>query len=45
MGENESFRGEGEAYLKQRKVELINLNNRECRELMQAFIIEKPDIW
>lgn len=33
IGENETFYG-GEDYLRQRGVEVINLNNSECKELM-----------
>ncbi|TVY37388.1 Cytosine deaminase [Lachnellula subtilissima] len=35
----------GEAYLKQRGVEVVVLENAECRELMERFIKEKPEVW
>jgi len=44
IGENRSFLG-GEAYLKQRGVEVVVLDDAECRELMEKFIAEKPEVW
>lgn len=44
IGENKTFLG-GEAYLKQRGVEVVVLDSSECRELMEKFIVEKPDVW
>lgn len=44
IGENKSFLG-GEAYLKQRGIEVVNLESKECHDLMQRFIAEKPEIW
>lgn len=44
IGENRSFVG-GEAYLKQRGVEVVVLESAECTELMQKFIKEKPEVW
>ncbi|KAL2064819.1 hypothetical protein VTL71DRAFT_3959 [Oculimacula yallundae] len=44
IGENKTFLG-GEAYLKQRGVEVVVLENEECRDLMEKFIREKPEIW
>ncbi|KAI1490695.1 putative cytosine deaminase [Biscogniauxia mediterranea] len=44
IGENETFLG-GEAYLKQRGVEVVVLNSAECKDLMDKFIMEKPDVW
>ncbi|KAI0137016.1 cytosine deaminase [Xylariales sp. AK1849] len=44
IGENKTFRG-GEAYLKQRGVEVVVVDNVECRELMERFIAEKPEAW
>ena len=41
IGENETFIG-GEAYLKQRGVEVVVLENKECQDLMSKFIEEKP---
>ena len=44
LGENKTFVG-GEAYLKQKGIEVVNLNNTECQELMSKFIKTHPDIW
>ena len=44
VGENKTFVG-GEAYLKQRGIEVVVLENKECQDLMSKFIREKPDVW
>ncbi|CZS94655.1 probable cytosine deaminase [Rhynchosporium agropyri] len=44
IGENKTFLG-GEAYLKQRGVEVVVLESEECRGLMERFIREKPEVW
>ncbi|KAK3329639.1 cytidine deaminase-like protein [Apodospora peruviana] len=44
IGENRNFIG-GEAYLKQRGVEVVVLDDDKCRTLMDKFIAEKPDVW
>lgn len=44
IGENRSFVG-GEAYLKQKGIEVVVLQNVECESLMQRFIKEKPEVW
>lgn len=44
IGENVNFVG-NEAHLKERGVELINMQNKECEELMSRFIKERPDVW
>ena len=44
IGENKTFLG-GEAYLKQRGIEVVNMENKECQDLMDLFIKEKPEIW
>lgn len=44
IGENKTFLG-GEAYLKQRGVEVVVVDNQECQDLMNKFIEEKPEIW
>jgi len=44
IGENRTFLG-GEAYLKQRGVEVLILDDKEAQELMEKFILEKPDVW
>jgi len=44
IGENDTFVG-GEEYLKQRGVEVVVLDNAECKGLMAKFIKEKPSEW
>lgn len=44
IGENKTFVG-GEAYLKQRGIEVVVLENNECQDLMSKFIEAKPGVW
>jgi cytosine deaminase len=44
IGENKNFLG-GEAYLKQRGVEVVVVGDAKCQELMDRFIEEKPEVW
>lgn len=44
IGENRTFLG-GEAYLRQRGVEVVVLDSKDCYELMKRFIEEKPELW
>ncbi|KAI1857841.1 hypothetical protein JX265_008637 [Neoarthrinium moseri] len=44
IAENKNFVG-GEAYLKQRGVEVVVLDHAECTELMERFIRERPELW
>ncbi len=44
IGENRTFKGP-EAYSRKRGVKLINLDDRECREMMRRFIRGKPRLW
>lgn len=44
IGENSTFKGP-EDYLRSRGVELVMLDSRECKELMQNFIDQKPELW
>ena len=44
IGENETFMG-GEALLKERGVEVIVLDNAECKKLMNDFIKKNPTLW
>ena len=44
IGENNTFVG-GEAYLKQRGIEVVVLQDVRCEALMRAFISDKPQIW
>ncbi|MFA6316629.1 MAG: nucleoside deaminase [Elusimicrobiota bacterium] len=43
MGENRTFKGP-ESYSR-KKVKLINLDLKECRDMMSAFIKAKPGLW
>ncbi len=44
IGENTSFMGE-EEYLKSKGVEIIQMDNQECKDMMNKFIAEKPELW
>ena len=44
IGENRTFVG-GEDYLRSRGVEVVNLDSKECYELIHGFIAEHPEIW
>jgi cytosine deaminase len=44
IGENRTFRGP-ENYLRSRGVELVILDNEECRQLMETFIKNNPALW
>ncbi|HSL90167.1 MAG TPA: nucleoside deaminase [Ignavibacteriaceae bacterium] len=44
IGENKTFTGP-EEYLKSRGVEIINLDNKECYQLMEKFIKNNPELW
>lgn len=44
IGENKTFLG-GETYLRQRGVEVVVVDSAECRDLMEKFIGEKPEVW
>ncbi|MBD8487194.1 nucleoside deaminase [Echinicola sp. CAU 1574] len=44
IGENKTFLGE-EALLEERGVEVIVVDNEECKQLMATFIKEKPELW
>ncbi|KAK4990467.1 Cytosine deaminase [Elasticomyces elasticus] len=44
LGENNTFVG-GEDYLKKRGIEVVNLQNAVCEELMKTFIKEHPEDW
>lgn len=45
IGENETFSGEGEGYLKSRGKEVVVLDNEECKQLVYSFAKQKPGIW
>ncbi len=44
MGENRTFCGP-EDYLRSRGVEVVNIDSPECRQLMEAFIENNPELW
>jgi len=44
VGEAETFPGAPD-FMRQHGVEVINLNNKECLEMMKKFIREKPELW
>ena len=44
VGESVNFQG-GIDWLRENGVEVIDLNNRECIEMMSEFIAAKPELW
>ncbi|OQN97757.1 hypothetical protein B0A48_16078 [Cryoendolithus antarcticus] len=44
LGENNTFVG-GEAYLKERGIEVVNVRSEECEKLMTEFIKTNPGDW
>jgi len=44
VGESRTFQG-GAEWLKENGVEVIDLDNRECRELLEGYIAEHPEVW
>lgn len=44
VGESRTFTG-GVEWLRENGVEVIDLDSKECRELLEGFIAEKPEIW
>ena len=44
IGENTTFQGP-EEYLKSRGVDVTVLHDDTCRELMEQFIAESPELW
>ena len=44
VGENHTFRGP-EDYVKSRGVELVVVDDRKCRQLMETFIKNNPKLW
>lgn len=44
IGENDTFSGP-ETHLQAQGVEIMNLNLTRCKEMMNQFISEHPDIW
>jgi creatinine deaminase len=44
VGESSTFRG-GIDWLRERGVEVIDLDSAECKQLLESFIHQHPDIW
>ncbi len=44
VGESRTFAG-GIEWLRENGIEVIDLDNRECRELLEGYITEHPDVW
>jgi cytosine deaminase len=44
VGESRTFPG-GIEWLRENGVEVIDLDNRECRELLEGYIAAHPEIW
>lgn len=44
VGENRTFQGP-EDYVRSRGVEVVVVDNEECRRLMEQFIEEHPGLW
>jgi len=44
VGDSRTFAG-GLDWLRENGVNVIDLDNRECRDLMEAFIARRPEIW
>lgn len=44
VGESRTFQG-GVDWLRENGIEIIDLDSRECRELLEGFIREHPEIW
>lgn len=43
-GESETFAG-AQAFLREHGVEVVDLGLDECKEIMRAFIRERPELW
>lgn len=43
-GENETFSGAKE-FMESHGVEVINLESKECKEMMRKFITDSPELW
>ena len=44
VGESRTFPG-GLDWLRENGVDVIDLDSRECRELLQGYIAEHPEVW
>ncbi|KAF8522747.1 cytosine deaminase [Hysterangium stoloniferum] len=45
IGENTTFVAGGEDILRERGVEIVNLDSVECKTLMATFMATKPEVW
>ena len=44
VGESRTFSG-GLDWLRENSVEVIDLDDRDCRELLEGYISEHPEVW
>ncbi len=44
VGESRTFSG-GLDWLRENGVKVIDLDSRECRELLESFIVQHPEVW
>lgn len=44
VGESKTFQG-GISWLRERGIEVIDLDSTECHDLLQSYITAHPDIW
>lgn len=44
VGEDETFQG-GREFMESHGVEVLNLDLTECKELLQTFIKQNPELW
>ncbi len=44
IGENQTFTG-SESLLKENGIDVVVLDNKECKDLMRNFIEDKPELW
>ncbi len=44
IGENKTFVG-GESYLKEKGIEVVVFENKECQGMMKTFIEKEPEVW
>ena len=44
VGESETFQG-GIDWLRENGIEVIDLDNSECKELLGSFVSKHPEVW
>jgi cytosine deaminase len=44
VGESRTFQG-GREFLDRHSVQVIDLDDEECREIMEKFILSEPELW